>query len=469
LPYGTASLFSTAAGDDGSVLTKEDLGGRRSGTGGEESVFCQWLAYEVYPHSKFVCSSWTAGPGQALNTLGETCLQKADALLVLPPAAAAEGGPVVTLAYVNYHGALYHDAFAGGCDVCAAKCQSSTEEGVFFDEEENEEPAPKKAATAAAAAADCGGRVPHWLRLLCGVSGGAGGQDRQKPWRPADRGDAAVDARRKRMAQALSAAAASAGLPFRVTYSAVHSCQLFHQFDRFRPDCCLPDAGHYTLTDEERAWGVRELMRRKHPDKVVFGSALGQSVSQQELLRRILQAPSPPLGPAAGDDGQWSRTPRFGGFCMIKGGRLPDDGHNFGYAHQRVRTDVAEVGSFTRFQAAAMSDWNSAAADQLLDKYCASEQTVSRRSYPEEGGELVGTDLLRWLVRVKGLTGFRIVHFIEYSLANFMNGFYQPLLQERHELKRDGGSNLRQETIKLTMNANYGGSSPPSLAFAAMY
>jgi hypothetical protein len=413
----------------------------------------------VYPHSKFVCSSWTAGPGQALNTLGETCLQKADALLVLPPS--EKGGPV-TLAYSNYHGARYHDAFAGGCDVCAARSQQNPEGGVFFDEEEEEEE-PAAAATAAkkakpAAAED--GRIPPWLKLLCGVSGGAGGQDREKPWRPAaaagGRGDAAVDARRKRMAQALSAAAAAAGLPFRVTYSVVHSCQLFHQFDRFRPECCLADAGHYTLTDEERACGLRELMRRKHPDKVVFGSELGQSVSQPELLRRILQAPSPPLRPTAADDGEWSRKPRFGGFCMIKGGHLPEDGHNFGYAHQRVPTDVAEVGSFTRFQADAMSGGVAAAATKLLQKYCDNEQTVSRRSYPEEGGELVGTDLLRWLVLVKGLRGFRIVHFLEYSLANFMNGFYEPLLQERHELKRDGGSNLRQETIKLTMNANYG-------------
>jgi hypothetical protein len=49
-----------------------------------------------------------------------------------------------------------------------------------------------------------------------------------------------------------------------------------------------------------------------------------------------------------------------------------------------------------------------------------------------------------------------VVHFLEYTLANFLNGFYEPLLQERHELKRDGGSVLRQETIKLTMNSNYG-------------
>jgi hypothetical protein len=141
---------------------------------------------------------------------------------------------------------------------------------------------------------------------------------------------------------------------------------------------------------------------------------------------------------------------------MIKGGSLPDEGHNFGYAHQRVRTDESELGSFTLFQAGVMSRGDAAVAAKLLAKYCDNEQTVSRRSFPEEGGELVGTDLLRWLVLSKGLTGFKIVHFVEYSLANFMNGFYQPLLQERHELKRDGGSNLRQETIKLTMNANYG-------------
>jgi hypothetical protein len=197
-------------------------------------------------------------------------------------------------------------------------------------------------------------------------------------------------------------------------------------------------------------------MRRKHADKVVFGSALGQSVSQGELLRRVLEAPSPPPpGPAAPSD-DWTRRPRFGGFCMIKGGSLPDEGHNFGYAHQRVRTDESELGSFTLFQAGVMSRGDAAVAAKLLAKYCDNEQTVSRRSFPEEGGELVGTDLLRWLVLSKGLTGFKIVHFVEYSLANFMNGFYQPLLQERHELKRDGGSNLRQETIKLTMNANYG-------------
>jgi hypothetical protein len=259
------------------------------------------------------------------------------------------------------------------------------------------------------------------------------------------------------MASALTAAAAAAGMPFRVTYSVVHSCQLFHQFQTFRPESCLADAGHYAIADHERSWGVRELMRRKHPDKVVFGSVLGQSVSQGELLRRVLEAPSPPLGPAAAsEDDDWTRQPRFGGFCMIKGGSLPDDGHNFGYAHQRVRTYASELGSFTRFQASSMCRGDPAETAKLLDKYCDNEQTVSRRSFPEEGGELVGTDLLRWLVRVKGLTGFKIVHFVEYSLANFMNGFYQPLLQERHELKRDGGSNLRQETIKLTMNANYG-------------
>ena len=235
-----------------------------------------------------------------------------------------------------------------------------------------------------------------------------------------------------RLAAALTAAARRAGLTLLVTYASVHECEVFHSLFDFdaagRLGCAPKDVSDKPWPKDD----LRTYMRRRHPDKVVFGpdwppAAWKNEFTQEELVAKLLKSQPNAKGE------------RFGGFLLVRGGkqRCGDDvDPMMGYCMQRSRVSVSDLGAMTRWQAAQMCDGDEVAAKALLERYCKNEQTTCRTAYPMGAGELIGVDLFRFLVTQKGFHGYEIQHFIHYNHAGFMDSFLERLQQMRHDLKR---------------------------------
>lgn len=162
----------------------------------------------------------------------------------------------------------------------------------------------------------------------------------------------------------------------------------------------------------------------------------------------------------------------LGGFLLLRGGRLADSTSpadvNMGYCITRLPTPLDQVGRFTTWQSASMTEGNKDAAQQLLLRYCANELTVARRSFPDSG-ELVGADQFRFLVREKGLHDYKIQHYIFYRHAHFLSDFFAGLAQRRHDLVRnpDAVGGVEELTLKQLSNSAYGHSCMESRNFSS--
>jgi len=408
LPYGTGVLYSTPVDDDDDrnprLLTRES--GRQPSTGGQESVFVQYAAYEAFPEATRVFSSWTAGPGQAC--FGGDVKQRADVVLTVP-----EEDGVTRLMVANYHGSAWH--FDGACRPDCPRARPVRKRRAFV-------------------------RPQYW-------PGSGGTIDATTVVDTRD--DAAEDAFKSRLAEALTQSARQAGLPWRITYHAVTECQLFHDFDAFDPRSALGSTAPLR-SGGPNPGGVRGLLQQHHGDTAIVTTVppwLKTHITQEALVERLLAEP---------DNAQGGPV---GGFLLLRGGRQtdrPDDpvGNDMGYCMQRVGTDRDEVGPFTRWQAGSLG----ADPDEVLDRHCQAERTVTRKSFPDSG-ELVGVDLFRWLVRERGLVDYRVAHYVYYRQARWLTDFLEQLIQKRHNLRRGGktgGVALAEALLKLALNAIYG-------------
>ena len=160
----------------------------------------------------------------------------------------------------------------------------------------------------------------------------------------------------------------------------------------------------------------------------------------------------------------------FGGFVTILGGRESRTGDGvlpgaFGFCHQRTTLSAHDLGEFTTMQAemmveeAAKRGGVDAAIEAriMLDKQLATEQTVCRTRFHGKG-ETISTDYLRFLIKERGLTDFKIVHFIAYRCKDFLRGFIENNLQRRYDLRDSTAPSdvLARSLLKLTNNALYG-------------
>ena len=410
LPYGTFSLYSRTGPEKDAPLALEgpEGSGGWAGTNCQESVVVQFLAYHVFPQSTAVFSNFTAGPG-ALN-LGPDHRRKMDATLAVPWTRPSDGASGVRLAFVNYHGARHHGD-GDHLPRCPKKMTTTT----------TLQPKPR----------------PTLESIL---------RDRMKAEtrRGVEPGRDPDDYLMERLAAHMSECAAKAGLVLHFTYTVLHQCELFctGALASFDPKERLGDEAS-SLDPEDAALGLRKLMRKRHPDKVVFGPLGPKVFTQEKLMKRILEG-----RPNA--DGN-----RHGGFILLRGGVQKGElspENNQGWCLQRTWTDASEVGSFTKYQASVMCGGDPVAGEKLVAKYArGTQQTVARFSYHDRG-ELVGLDLARFLILRKGLEGFRVEHFIHYTHSRALNPFLEELLQKRHEHKKNGGPDLMIEALKLVLN-----------------
>lgn len=244
------------------------------------------------------------------------------------------------------------------------------------------------------------------------------------------------DAMKRAYAAALTSASVAHGHPMRVEYRSIFECQLFHR----------KNIGPYP--------NVRSLLRARHPERSVLGIGRLGSITQEALVRRILERPDNSSG-----ENDW------GGFVVVAGGSETIDAdfdpEMMGFCMQRSPIRRTDITPYTEAQATRYFEGHGDLADSYLDKQVGRLQTVTRRSFPPEEGEVISLEYLRWLIRRRGLKGFRIKHFLFYRHKFFLRPFVDDFLERRHRCKLDPlSSPLESALLKLILNGKILRSSP---------
>ena len=230
-----------------------------------------------------------------------------------------------------------------------------------------------------------------------------------------------------RYCRALNDACRKAGFPVEFDHRVEYECDYFHD-NEIEPG----------RTD------LRKLLEEELGDDCLVGFR-ESSFTESELLRRIL----------FDDD--------FGGFCTIRGGYEAREDtaalmHAFLHTHQRPR-GVDELGEYAvEVRRQELGLVTSAEARQKLEKELARRPalTMVRRSYGPDTLTTMSMENLRFLVRERHLTGFRLVHAARYNLRTWHHQLVADMLQRRWELKKTGAGMLAEKTCKLFLNSGFG-------------
>jgi hypothetical protein len=412
LPFGPAVLYNRktrvdADGRSESVLERNGVleETRRNLMDSGEAQMCQYFSLEVFPDAEYACSNFHAGPSQL--TFGSNYRHKSDLMLSMVERDRDSGMSRRRLSYFNYHGQRWHDL---------------------------------------------GQHRPDCQRRDV-VGGGQGEQQEPQQLLGRVARDDEDDLKRD-YAEALTAVDPRNLL---VTYNVVYECDLMH--GKTAPD---PRRWNKRLDHEAKHHkqfpSIRALLEARHPLDSVLGFRT-KEYSQEGLMAKIM---------AGGYNSEGQNS--FGGFCTITGGKESRTGDgvipgSWGFCHQRTTLDLDQLGEFTRMQAEMMVEEAAAKGGQsekemakkMLAKQLATEQTVLRRSFHEKG-ETISLDYLRFLVKERGLTGFKITHFIAYRCKPFMSGFMEDKLQRRYDLRDsvDPKDVLQRGLLKLTGNSIFG-------------
>ena len=429
-----------------------------------ESLFAQYFALCVYPTARYVCSSWHAGMGQV--SFGSNRRRRADLLVSVPedptPAAAAAAAARAA------EGSSISSSSSGGCNKTRTVLRFLNMDGLrYHDDGEHQPDCPKATeqhggdgndvdAEAAAAAAKRDRQLygdPTFGAMATaahGQGGGSGGDVGEEHLLR----DIYLQQKRKVFDDQYQlkvdyAAALSAVDPEHlvVTYDRVHECQMMHQGRP--PDPSKWNAGtsggDKRIKDKHDSWhkykSVREYLVAQFPEESVLGLK-DKSFTQKQLVDKIMQG------------GYNSEGNEFGGFVCITGGRetrTDDDmlSQSFGFCHQRVGLSEDEIGGFTKYQALLQNPGaEPREVLEALKKLAAQPRTIVKTSF-NELGEVLPLDYLRFLIKERGLKGFRIKHFLFYREKTFLTPYIRGLIQLRHDLRfQPGHSKLYSMLLK---------------------
>ena len=151
------------------------------------------------------------------------------------------------------------------------------------------------------------------------------------------------------------------------------------------------------------------------------------------------------------------------GFVTLQGGteKLNYVANNaadyFGFCVQNVECKSDTVSSFTTAQVAQFYGWDldtekgRQQTEDFLNKQPA--RTLNSTTFLKE--ETVSTSYLQWLIKERNFSSFKITHFIRYKMVNYCNKYLLPLLQSRHNFKKQGNT-IAADLLKLLLNAYYG-------------
>ena len=396
-----------------------------------ESLFVQYLNLHVFPNALYVCSAWTAGLGQI--TFGSDARRKADCLVAAEEERISRGRVIETrrvLRYFNFHGTKFHGSgfHLPGCPQSSSREKLNTpvaDKVPCFDQEKKKESV----------------NPGLWLEEEVKI------RDDQ-------------DELKHLYAEALTRVNPSS---LAVRYDVAHECDFFHG----KP---LPDSARLravSVEDSQLGWrtrekgfdsaglgekysSVKELLKKKYPTDSVLGVEK-KEYTQDSLVEHILQSGYNSI-PGNG----------FGGFVTITGGKetRTDDGtilRQFGMCHQRCSRRAEEVGAFSRFQASRQQG-SIEKGERWIDRLITAKSTMSRNSFHEKG-ETISLDYFHFLLNERGLTGYKIRHFISYQHRHFLTPFIQDMLQKRHDTRSKPGGELMSQVLKLVLNGLYGESS----------
>jgi hypothetical protein len=211
---------------------------------------------------------------------------------------------------------------------------------------------------------------------------------------------------------------------------------------------------------------VRSLLLHKHPESAVLGLKK-RKFTQKSLVKFILES----------GDNSASPLNHVGGFVVIESGRETRKdllGQQFAFCVQRDTLKETDLGSFTTLQAGWQ--WGKEAAKRLTTVK-SNTSTVSRTSFHDRGAAL-SLDAFRFLVRERGLAGYRIRHvslvfffggrssvtsvnliffllqFVFYHVNQTLNPYLEKLLQSRRDLQLAGDKTkeIFREVQKLAFN-----------------
>ena len=252
-----------------------------------------------------------------------------------------------------------------------------------------------------------------------GLDSGRGGDGEGEPYSP-DPQTEKLDELRRELAQFASELAPDL---FLVKYTTVNACQMFHSLEgdysleefleREMPDeCCLPRSDSLW----RKHWNVEHLV-----EKIMEGEVTGFVT-----LQRGFEDCS--LG------------------CLLE--------KNFGFCVQKRRpAEEGELSDYTLRQIAAREDLASAEQVKHFVKKTPERTMAARSFFGSE--ETVSTTYFAWLVRERGLFGYKITHFIHYKFSSYSKDFLQPILERRHAYKKNKNT-VGAETLKLVANGSFG-------------
>ena len=264
------------------------------------------------------------------------------------------------------------------------------------------------------------------------------------PYRPTD-ASSLFDGFRRELAAAFSMVR-PANVVFNYTVSTTcdyeHGGQTFQSLLTNPPPLCSGETTYQS---------IRELISAELSD-VIWSKHPARWITKTRLLDKIVEG---------------SET----GFVTIIGGEEdldvvrahlpagePDAGENFGFCVQNFAPPVHLLSAHTRQQIIDYFGWGDASDDggaTQLKKFVADLQARTLNSSTFHSQETVSTAYLRWLVTARGFHNFTITHFLHYQFAGYNRDYLEPLLQKRHEYKRDGNV-VGAECAKLLANGDFG-------------
>jgi hypothetical protein len=262
------------------------------------------------------------------------------------------------------------------------------------------------------------------------------------PYRPTD-ASSLFDKFRRRLATAFSLVHPENVI---FNYSVSTTCDYEHgakSFPSLRSSPSSLSETHYSSIRELIASELSNEIWAKHPSRWIYKSRLLESII----------------------DG--SET----GFVTLIGGEEttemvrahlphgePDAGENFGFCVQNFAPPLHLLSMHTRQQIIDYFGWGDACENggtEQLKKFLKDLPSRTLNSSTFHSEETISTAYLQWLIKTRGFKNFTITHFLHYRFADYNKDYLEPLLQKRHEFKKEGNI-VGAECAKLLGNGDFG-------------
>ena len=376
----------------------------------QESLWCQHLSLERSKKALRVFTHFHAGPGQI--TAGDSRGRRIDALVVEEPG---------KFLLCQFHEQLHYYGHRSGCPREKTVEENDTEDPTdwtFEDDEEGYEPDEEEDFD-----------EDQW-RAMSSSSG-------FQPTSKTKRGDELLRKYAAAMNEAGSKARERDGDFPRIEFevSIDYACDFFHG------SSLRAHSGKYYNN-------LGELLRREHPRTSLTGDPLGRirdlRIKESDLLEKLLT-----------DD-------EYQGFVTLVGGvetRTDAAALATGFCLTKSAPRVEELGPHALYLSKKEGGKRARLSPlERLSKLCQKrELTMTKRNFPAGKSHTMTVQMLRFLVRNRGLRRFRLLHAMTFELRNYLYDFIEPVMRRRRALKKGGESGgLEEKCCKLLLNGMYG-------------